>query len=486
MYANHINPIHVLRSLLPKAPLYLHSFWLVILIFSLLFGIFISRVFSPYQRSDITPEWHNAQLITSYNNSPVTYFRRSFSLDYLPGKAYLQIAAPDNYKVYVNGHYIDELKRVSTSVYGLFDVANYLQAGQNLIAIRVERKTIPGTAYLLANLQWLDPTDVQHSLITDDLWRASVDTVPQHNGALKWYQNNYDDISWSYSKESDAQILPVEAVYPWATPELFTLFPRGNWISDGFSETTGTSYTREFDLINTGRGDIKFAWLGIASASPYTIIINGVRIPMMDSTVQHMTTYNIGNFLFAGKNTIAIDSSNVNASGRIAVSAIIKTDTQFIDLSSDDNWQVRNFGGQWKTVTIMGKLNSFPYLDKESGRFFHTPIIQFKTIKLPGGLLLRHTAATLPWISLSFIISMCIIVYGFSRGSFLNINIIKSGLLPWLLADLLFFTALLLPLDIRITEADIFNLYVLSAISVLTLTLFTLIMIKTERDHGNF
>ena len=484
MRTTQINPMQVFRSLLPNAPLFMRSFWLVLIIFGILFGSFVSRVFSVYQRTDMNPQWHQAQWITTGSDSAVAYYRRNFVLDYLPTKAYIQIAAPDSFKLYINGQFIQETTRASTAVYGIFDIANYLQAGQNIIAIRVERKTIPGSANLLANLQWLDPTDIERTLVTDELWRASAQTQRQNDGTLEWYENSYDEITWHYSQLlATKEYLPIQSLHPWATPELITLFPRGSWISDGFSETAGTSYVREFNLGDLGRGDIKSAWLGVACTTPYTLIINGVRSPMMEATAQKMTTHNIGNFLAAGKNTIAIDTSNVNGSGRIAISAIVKTSDQFFDLSADENWRVRTFGGTWLPATMMGKLNSYSYTDSQTGFIFRTPVIQLTELHLPGGLLVRQMIAALPWIISSSLVALCILIYGFSGVHRLSIAVIKIGMLPWLLADLLLCIALILPFDITITEIHIFNLPVLFAISSIALILFFLIMAEFERGR---
>ena len=73
-------------------------------------------------------------------------FRKSFSLDAVPKKAPLFITADQSYQLYVNGHYVCRGPARGFQhhwPYDEVDVARWLQAGPNLIAIRAHH---PGCA----------------------------------------------------------------------------------------------------------------------------------------------------------------------------------------------------------------------------------------------------------------------------------------------------------------------------------------------------
>ena len=479
-------PLKVLHALLPRSPLYNRGFWLALIVFAILFGGFLSRVTALYQRTEFVPQWSQAHWIMPGADSAVAYYRRELSLDSLPTEAYLQVAAPDSFQLYINGQNIQNTERASTAVFNLIDARNYLQVGRNVIAIRVERKTIPGVASLLANLYWVEPTGGQRELADSGEWRVALHEQRQNDGTLAWFENNFDDIGWPQAMPlNEKDTLPIQPVHPWASPELITFFPRGAWISHGLTDTTGTRFIREFDLGEIGRRDITFAGLGVASTTPYTLTINGVRGPTMDATNQYMDTYNMGNFLSAGKNTLAIDTSNVNGSGRIAIAAMVKTTNELLDLSADGNWRVRSYGSDWQPVTIMGKLNAYPYTEETTQKILYTPIIRLTEIHLPGGLLISQLVSALPWMTSVLLITLGIVVFGFSRCRNLDFAVVNASMLPLILTNVLLGVAFLLPFDIRITEMQVFNLPLALALTLLTLFLFAFIMSEVERDRGH-
>ncbi len=60
------------------------------------------------------------------------FFRKSFVLNGLPATAVIEIYVDDNFQFYVNGTFVNRKK----SYPDLFDIAPYLQVGDNVIAIR--------------------------------------------------------------------------------------------------------------------------------------------------------------------------------------------------------------------------------------------------------------------------------------------------------------------------------------------------------------
>ena len=83
------------------------------------------------------------------------------------------------------------------------------------------------------------------------------------------------------------------------------------------------------------------------------------------------------------------------------------------------------------------------------------------------------------------LITLGIVVFGFSRCRDLNFAVVNAGMLPLILTNLLLCVAFLLPFDIRITEMQVFNWPLALALTLLTLFLFTFILSEVERDRSH-
>ncbi|MDO8412568.1 MAG: hypothetical protein Q7S51_02135 [Gallionellaceae bacterium] len=447
----------VLIPLLPGKPLYSRRLWVALILFALLFGIFLARMTASYQRTENPPQWGQAMWIAPPTPGAVAYYRGEFSLDSQPTRASIQVAAPDRYTLYVNGQQVEDIKRPSTAIFDVMDIGNYLSSGRNVIAIRVERSTVPGLPSLRAHLRWQNQSGVMRDVPQQGIWRVALREERQSGGTLAWYESSFDDSGWKSAVPLDHQDAGIiYPAHPWASPELLQVFPRGMWIGNGHPETASVRLMREFYLGHafTG-GNIRSAWLGVASTVPYMLIINGAHGPTIPATGQFMDTYDIGSFLFAGKNTIEIEASSFSGDGRLAVAALVKTSHGLLDLSSDENWRVQN-GSAWQAVTLMGELKAYPYLEK-SGLIFTVPTLRLVEIPLPGGLLLRHLMAALPWMIGVLLIALLVLTLILSRLSQLTRTMVAASALPWIVADLLLCVAFLLPFDVRLTEAQVFN-----------------------------
>lgn len=474
----------MLAILLPRNKRVSSGFWITLSIFAILFGVFLARTAAPYHRTGHVPQWRQAVWITPAVDSAIAYYRREWTMDSTPSRAYIQVSAPDSFTVYVNGIKVGNIEKPSTTAFDIMDVGSYLSAGKNVIAVRVERKTFPGKARLLSNLRWEDNTGLHQDLFSNDQWRVVRREERQNGGALPWYERAFDDSNWPQAlqlKGSDTAV--VHPAHPWISPELFQALPRGMWISSGHTTTGGDSFHRQFDLGSLGSGDIRSAWLGVASTAPYTLTINGAHGPTIGPGNQYMDTYDIGSFLFSGSNTIEINTSNFGDSGRLAVAGMISTHRELLDLSSNEDWRIRGHGEEHDLVTVLGKLESYPYIEEKTGRAFLAPTIRPAEIWLPGGLLLRHFVAAIPWIVGAFLITLLILVSRLSRASTISSEVVALSILPLKLASLVLCALYLLPFDTRISEAQIFNVPAVLVVATLTYALFHFIM--TESEHGH-
>lgn len=152
---------------------------------------------------DDVPPWN----LNIPSAEAVRYFRRSFTLEELPAAAELLFTADNLATVYVNGVKVgrsddgfDGDPSHSWEYAPVFDVADALTTGENVVAIKVERFGNYGG--LLARLLFDDGRTID----TDANWRAAKDV------ADGWTSTGFDDSSWVAAAE-----LGEYGMDPWGT-----------------------------------------------------------------------------------------------------------------------------------------------------------------------------------------------------------------------------------------------------------------------------
>ncbi|MEU6340912.1 family 78 glycoside hydrolase catalytic domain [Streptomyces sp. NPDC046977] len=120
------------------------------------------------------------------------YVRRTFDLpaDARIGSAEMQLTADDRFTLYVNGTEVTASPRVADSwrTAGVVDIAPYLRAGRNVLAVEAAN-TAPGPAGVLGSLHF-QGTGAPADIVTDSAWKASG-SAPDG-----WEQPGYDDAAW--------------------------------------------------------------------------------------------------------------------------------------------------------------------------------------------------------------------------------------------------------------------------------------------------
>jgi len=170
------------------------------------------------------PDW-SAQWIwlPEGNASSAMLARRDFELDEVPAKATFRITASSQYELYVNGEYLRRGPARSAPHHQSFDeleVASYLQAGRNQIAVRVHylKGTTSyhqeGRGGLLAQLDFLGAaagaelgTDEQWKVAPDLGWNEAASPISRFQLVVNdlvdfrkrqrgWQLASYDDSDW--------------------------------------------------------------------------------------------------------------------------------------------------------------------------------------------------------------------------------------------------------------------------------------------------
>lgn len=451
---------------------------LALALFALLSGSFLARSLADYRPVTATPDWGPARWIGPPVAAAVAYYRAELRLAAAPRHAYLQIAAPDSFAVYVNGQAIGSSRFNSVTTFDLMDIAGALQPGRNVIAVRVARTTYPGSATLRLRVLWQDEAGNRDELASDTAWRVALHEEYQPERQLDWSAADFDDSAWpSAQPRADAGpfLLPVHS---WARPALFTELPRGEWMGGGQARSSATRFRRDFTL---AAGTVDHAWLGIASTGPYTLTVNRARLRSAPASPDATDTYDLGPYLRSGANSIEIELSHLDGEAQLAVAAQLRAGAETIDLSSGAAWQVRGDAGTaWRPAlpgsaqASLGSATPAP-----AGRM---PGLRLVELQAPVSLQLQQALRALGWIAAIFAASATTLILAARRRGVRRAAALDALAGPWIFAALLLAAAFLLSFDVTLAAERLFRSAHVAILALVTV-LWTALILR-EQTHA--
>ena len=220
----------------------------------------------------------NAQWIEPPQVAPVAYFRKEIFLSHTPVRAWLEIAATDDFELIINGHTIGRGNSLKRRVAGIYDIKKALKVGTNVIAASVSRTSFPGSAQVLVYglLTKLDGASI--SVISDEKWRVT-DNTGIVTGSEEWTSPKVQDEVWpnarrAFTTERRPGIDRVDT-----NPLLFQLPSVGSWImaEDARSEII-CSTTIQADAAR------QETWIQVASSGNLDLLVNGQLVTLANSS----------------------------------------------------------------------------------------------------------------------------------------------------------------------------------------------------------
>ena len=169
--------------------------------------------------SDYNLKIEQADWISCQKSSSVAYFRKKIYINDKPLRAWIEFCATDSLAFYVNDQRVFIRKSDGKVVKDIVDLSNIFDEGENLIAIEVNRKSVPGEAAVMAQLNLIDKANQTLTFDTDAKWKAS--STPQEKTTLPpaaWFSRSNDDLAWlparlvaepKYSQASHLSLPPV-------------------------------------------------------------------------------------------------------------------------------------------------------------------------------------------------------------------------------------------------------------------------------------
>jgi hypothetical protein len=327
----------------------------VVLATGIVIGFFAWRTYIDYAPHLYPLEFTQGQWLVAADDGPQGYFRKELYISTPVQQAWISVAATDSFILYVNGKAVDANAYASLNVSGMYDIGPYLQAGKNAVGILVRRRSYPGAAMAIAEGIYVDQTGREQAFATDVAWKFSATEQRQGVGDILWHSQFFDDVAWGPARTTNrprsAEIYPL-AVHPLA----LTMPPLGKWIGHPNPQSHQASFSRTLTLPSR----LGEAWIRIAAAGPYSLVINGVTVTgkemSRDSSGMRLVVlqgdpiwsnptgvatdlYHIGPLLKSGANHLTVTTERqFEALPSLFVDGFLISGSEVLTFGSDASW----------------------------------------------------------------------------------------------------------------------------------------------------
>lgn len=250
--------------------------WLCLLLACVGASYFAYQSFLVPQNARFVPHWQNARWVRAKDGTaPVAYFRHVTNLNPLPDAASLTIASNQVFRLYVNGtlvgsNAVDFGQGNFPRAY-IYDVISLLQAGPNVIALRVANvdKQMP---MVRVSFGIMRGTSLSYD-VSGETWQAtalSALVYPRYssNGTIAntWAMSGFNSSSWpSAQVDNDPPISPMLTVNPLLYEQPLVT----HWLSAGPGHDA--YFVRQFSQPLT----VTSTWLRVLASGTANIFING-------------------------------------------------------------------------------------------------------------------------------------------------------------------------------------------------------------------
>ena len=341
---------------------------LLVLVTGFLLGYYGWRILAAPPLPTYRLDFGNAQWIQPAEECADGYFRKKFFISGEVEQAWIQVAATDAFRLFVNGSLIStgvsaeaSWTAASTSADPtlLWDVSKLLRPGTNAVALEVQRSTYPGVPRLLVRLGIRQKTSRQE-VVSDGSWKASLapGTIPS---LVPWQSPFCDDQHWPDVTALPGQSTQDKLMQPQSLPPAImqTAFT-GEWIGDPQNAADQATFIKRFDLPLGS----KQTWLQISATGDYTLTLNGHWLGDNQKITTDLEWINLQPFVRPTGNELAIRVRSYNKQAfALAQIASLGPDNRIVGslIGSDSTWEMSPNGGD--------KNGETPREAQEIGRF---------------------------------------------------------------------------------------------------------------------
>lgn len=318
--------------------------WLGVFAFSTFLAVMTVLSLNNNGYSNTTADWGDAEWIGSQStdSGPVSYYRYHFVLQNVPDSSFLKVSATDSYTVYINGKRILEEKAPSTRPVALGMPTDALRSGDNIISIRVEKKTFTGAPELLLSLSLNETYTGTSYHYSSEKWKVSSVPSNPFSNKYRWFEDLFNDTSWGYASIAASDILP-------AMPD--NLPPE---IASDKSLLDFTPIWHAFPEINQARlktslpykrDQMKNAWLMVKCNGEYRLAVNSVGVGNYYSENSTIRLINIFQYLTSSHINYIDMTSECGFGEGISLKVFIALNDGKVVSVPSEQWTISPYGG---------------------------------------------------------------------------------------------------------------------------------------------
>ena len=263
------------------------------------------------------------------------YLRRTVYLSQPARHAWIQVVGRDQLQLYVNGCMVQSRRLDGFPVAIVQDIAPYLCAGRNVIAITARQSSI-GHPPIVSVRGAYTLGDGIHLLNTDSSWRCSAIFERSH---AWWFATAFDDNHWPPA-EVVACSLRARIAEP---PRAATEASLGRWITPPTVVGSSAVVRHQFEVAGRPRQ----AWLRVTATSSYRLAINGILLDQQEDQlgtdavvppIQHV--YDITSAVQRGPNVVALGLTDATSIPHVLVDGEVQDESgRCCRFDSSQEWQ---------------------------------------------------------------------------------------------------------------------------------------------------
>jgi len=259
-----------LQTELRRRPYSLRWSWTLVIACGLVLGYFVLQTyFSPRERQ-YQLNFGDAQWVEPTEaTAPIAYFRKEVFVSNLPAQAWVEVAATDNFAVWINGHTVGTADSLKTRVAGIYDIKKPLKIGTNVIGVSVSRTSFPGPAQMLLCGIVKEAGGKTTQVISDETWRVSTQRGIVE-GSEEWTSPKVDEQVWPKARRAVIEEYPIRIGWANTNPLLLQLPSIGSWI---MSENARSEFVCSTTI--EAQAAHQETWIQLAGSGDLDLLVNG-------------------------------------------------------------------------------------------------------------------------------------------------------------------------------------------------------------------
>ncbi len=382
--------------------------------------------------------------------SPHAYFRKTIFLNAPVERAWLQLAATDEFEIFVNGLRIDTGDFDAACPTGLYDIKDLLREGKNVVAIHVSRMSFPGTSQVRVRGFYSVASSPVQEFTSDETWKVSK--LPDGIvGGYQWQDALLADDHWTNAQKGSDSQRPRTTIPVAFPPALLETPLAGAWIGPAPTGAQQASFRSQFTLPPERRE----TWVQIAATGAFDVLING-RLAATEAAAPQsqrgptrsslaLLAYNFTPWVHTGTNTILVRVRPASGPAALLADAITLLPGGLQRFSTGADWLVAPLADSFdrrppEHALVLGQYGDAPWgkLPQRSGTPASLLTGDVRSFLTFAAILLAGTAAiVIAWIAFSAILtfrSASAVGQLWTADALIHLGVLVPLLFLWLLS----------------------------------------------------